>query len=196
VNAPRLLALGILPCPLAYGALFDGGLTGTSRPMDAHIARGTCRARWLGASPPRRELDGPYMPTTTSGVSAVLSSQPTHAHLDPMSTLVSSAAVTFSAANPTFTKIHLRTSETQSAAALLAHALSILMPLIVDLLSRTHYTRRAALRDAAQETLLLFPALALGPQGPGASSSSVRIEVASRLDLWRRGDLHELARRA
>jgi hypothetical protein len=65
VNTPRLLALGILPCPLACGALIDGGTTRTSRPLDANIARGTCRARRLGTSPPRRELDGPYMPTTT-----------------------------------------------------------------------------------------------------------------------------------
>ena len=90
----------------------------------------------------------------------------------------------------------MRTYGTQSAAAILAHALNILTPVIVDLLSRAHSTQGFVLRDATVETLLLFPTLVLGPRRPGASSSSVRIDVVTMLDLWRRGDLHELARRA
>ena len=44
-NVLRLLGLGVLPCPLACGALFDGGTSGSPRPLDAHIVRGTCRTR-------------------------------------------------------------------------------------------------------------------------------------------------------
>jgi len=61
VNAPRLLALGILPCLLACGALFDWGKIRTSKPSGCPHSRKTRRARRPGASPPRRELDGPYM---------------------------------------------------------------------------------------------------------------------------------------
>ena len=48
-NASRLLELGVLPCPLACGALFDGETTCTSRPLEAHIACGSCRARRSGS---------------------------------------------------------------------------------------------------------------------------------------------------
>jgi len=40
-----------------------------------------------------------------------------------------------------------------------------------------------ALREAAWDALFLFPTLVLGPQKPGASSSTVKLEVAARLDL-------------
>jgi len=46
---PTLLALGILPCPRACGALFDGGANCTSRPLERHIETGNCRARNPGA---------------------------------------------------------------------------------------------------------------------------------------------------
>ena len=42
----------------------------------------------------------------------------------------------------------------------------------------------------------MFPTLVLGPQKPGASSSAVKAEIASRLDLWNRGQLDVLAARA
>ena len=38
----------------------------------------------------------------------------------------------------------------------------------------------------------MFPTLVLGPQSPGTSSSNVKTEVITRLDLWRRGLLDEL----
>jgi len=44
--------------------------------------------------------------------------------------------------------------------------------------------------------LLLFPTLVLGPQRPGASSSSVKSEIPARLDLWRRGLIPEVTARA
>ena len=93
-HSSSLLNLGIPLGPLACGALFDGGTTCTSKPLDAHIARGTCRTRRPGASPLRRELDGPFMPTTTRGVSTALASHAAQARLDPQSVPVNSAAVT------------------------------------------------------------------------------------------------------
>jgi len=57
----------------------------------------------------------------------------------------------------------MRTSGTQSAAALLVHALDILTSVITDFLSRAHSTRGVTLRDAAVEALLLFSTLVLGP---------------------------------
>jgi hypothetical protein len=63
----------------------------------------------------------------------------------------------------------------------------------MDLLTNAHSSRGTILRDAAQETLLIFPTLILGPPRLGASSSSVKTEVTARLDLWRRGELLELA---
>jgi hypothetical protein len=57
----------------------------------------------------------------------------------------------------------MRTFGTQYVAALPALALGTLIPVIADLLSQAHSTRGVALRDAALETLLLFPTMVLGP---------------------------------
>jgi hypothetical protein len=65
----------------------------------------------------------------------------------------------------------MQTSETQSAAALPALALALLTPVIADLFKKAHSTRASLLRDAAQEALLFFPTLVLGPQRPNVSSS-------------------------
>ena len=75
-------------------------------------------------------------------------------------------------------------------------ALALLILVIADLFEKDHSAPGSLLRDAAQEALLLFPIRVLGPQRLGTSSSSVKSEVASRLDLWRRGELLELAMRA
>ena len=128
--------LGVLPYPLGCGALFDGGSSGTSRPLDAHIARCSCRPRRLGSSPLPRELNGPYMPTTTRGVSAAIDSHAAQARLDPSTTPVNAAANTFCSANPEFTATHMRTSGTQSAAALHVPALSQQTPGITNLIKR------------------------------------------------------------
>jgi hypothetical protein len=111
-HSSSLLTLGILPCPLACGALFDGCTTCISQPLYAHIARGTCRARRPGTSPLRRELDGPFMLTTTRGVSAALATQAAQARMDPQSVPVNYVAVTFCSNNPDFTTTHMRTSGT------------------------------------------------------------------------------------
>ncbi len=85
----------------------------------------------------------------------------------------------------------------QSVAALQAQTQAQLIPIISALIRRAHSTRGVILRGAAQEALLLFPTLVLGPQRLGASSFSVKTEVNTSYDLyWRRGDVKELARRA
>jgi hypothetical protein len=83
------------PCPLGCGDPFDGGSTGTSRPLDVHIARGLCRPRRLGSSPLPRELDGTYLSTITRGVSAALESHVAQARLDPSSAPVISTVIYF-----------------------------------------------------------------------------------------------------
>ena len=58
-NASELLALGVFPCPLACGVLFDRGSTYTSRALDTHIARGTCRTHLIGRLPLPRTSNKP-----------------------------------------------------------------------------------------------------------------------------------------
>jgi hypothetical protein len=158
-----LLALGILPCPRACGALFDGGVTCTSRPLAKHIEQGKCRARNLGATPLPRKLDGPFMPTTTTGVNATLMYEAQQAAIDPASVPVNSAAIAFCLANADYTGLHMRTFGIQTAVALPTPSLSHLIPIIKDLLERAHSTGGVLFRNAAQEDLLLFPTLVLGP---------------------------------
>jgi hypothetical protein len=191
-NIYGLLALGVLPCPLACGALFDGGYTCTLRAPDTHIARGSCRAHRLGSLPLPREMDRPYMPTTTRGITAALKSVASEARGDPSSAPLNTAAITLCQAHPEFTAKHMKTSRAQSAAALPALALTMLLPVVTNLIERSAYlTRGIQLRDDAQEALLPFPALVLGPHRLGATSSSVKTEVDARLDLWRRSLLNE-----
>ena len=142
--------------------------------MEAHIARGTCRARRHGSSLPPRELDRPYLPTTTRVVAATLASNATQVHQDPSSVPVNSTAIIFCGGNPDFTAPHMRTSGMQSAVALPAQGLSMLLPVITDLLTRSHSTRGVSLRDAPEEAHLLYTKLVLGPQRLGAISSIVK----------------------
>ena len=187
---PTLLAVGILPCPRACGALFDGGANCTSRPLEKHIEQG--HSRNPGAAPLPRELDGPFIPTTTTSGTTALLSEAYQAATNPASAPVNSSAIAFCLAIADYTCLHMRTSGMQSTTALPTPSLSTLTPAIQDLLERAHSTRGVLLRDAAQEALLLFPTLVLGPQRLGASSSSVKAEIIARLDLWRRGHIPEL----
>jgi len=123
-------------------------------------------------------------------------SEALHAATDPTIVPMSFAAIAFCLANADFTSHHMRTSGLLSAATLPTPSLSQLIPFIKDLLERAHSTRGVLLRDDAQEALFLFPTLVLGPQRPGASSSSVRAETTARLDLWHRGLIPELTARA
>jgi hypothetical protein len=71
-----------------------------------------------------------------------------------------------------------------------------LLLVVTELFNKAADVRREALREAAWDVLFLFPTLVLGPQKPGASSSTVISEVAARLDLWKKGHLDILAARA
>jgi hypothetical protein len=141
-------------------------------------------------------MDGHFMPTTTRGVVAGLDHPDAHARQDPPLATLHVAAIAYCTDNPDFTDIHMRTFGTQSAATLPTHAQALFILIIVDLVIRARTTRGELLRNEAQEALLFFPTSVLGPQRPGASSSSVKAEVNSRLDLWRRGHIDEQAKRA
>jgi len=54
---------------------------------------------------------------------------------------------------------------------------------VTDLYNKAADIRGEVLREAAWDALFLFPTLVVGPQKPGASSSAVKTEVATRLDL-------------
>jgi hypothetical protein len=95
-----------------------------------------------------------------------------------------------------FIVIYMRTSRTQSVAALPIPVWALLIPIIADLVTRRAHTTRGELLRSATKEALLFPTLVLGPQPPGASSSSVKAKVNSILDLLRRDDIDELARHA
>ncbi len=50
--------------------------------------------------------------------------------------------------------------------------------------------------EVVWDALVLFPTLVLGPHKPGAASSFVKADLVTRLDLWNKGKLDELAARA
>jgi hypothetical protein len=106
-----------------------------------------------------------------------------------MSVPVNSTAIQLGSVNLDFTTSHIRISGIQSAATLHGPGFALLPLVIADMFHKAHSIRGPALRDAALETLLLFPTLVIGPQRPSASSSSVKTEVTPRLDLWWRGEL-------
>ena len=191
---PELQQQGVLACPLGCGAYFNGGENSTSKPLEYHIARRNCQDRRPLA--PSAELNGPYLATTIAGVNASLSAQARVARSAPHSVPPHSAAVEFCSQHPSFTPLHMRESGCLSAVAIPTPSLAALLPVATDLFNKAADTRGENLREAAWDALFLFPTLVLGPQKPGASSSSVRAEIASRLDLWSRGQLDVLATRA
>ena len=140
--------MGILPCPRGCGAFFDGGTIRTSRPKERHIELAKCRARSPGVAPLPRELDGPFMPTITTGFNAALMSEAQHAASDPSLAPVNYAAIALCLSNVDFTSLHMRTSCLQSSTALPSPILSLLTPVIKDLLERAHSTRGVLLRGA------------------------------------------------
>jgi hypothetical protein len=65
---PLLVAQGVLAYPRGCGAFFNGGDTGSSKLLEASIARGSCCDRRTQA--PLLEVDGPFLVTTMAGVRA------------------------------------------------------------------------------------------------------------------------------
>jgi hypothetical protein len=191
---PQLLQQGVLACPLGCGSFFNGGETGTSKPLEFHIGRANCVDRRPTA--PAAELNGPYLATTITGVRASLTAQARSARSAPATVPPHSAAVDFCCSHPEFTPIHMRTSGCQSAVSLPKPCLSTITPVITDLLNKAADVRGEVLREAAWDALFLFPTLVLGPQKPGASTTAVKAEMTIRLDLWNKGELDILAARA
>jgi len=72
----------------------------------------------------------------------------------------------------------------------------MLLPGVTDPFNKAVDIRGEVLREAAWDARFLFPTLVLGPQKPGASSTAARYEIATRLDLWNKGQLDTLAARA
>jgi hypothetical protein len=70
------------------------------------------------------------------------------------------------------------------------------VPIITGLLNKATITRGEVLRETAWDALFLFSTLVLGPHKPGAASSTVKTEVAARLDLWNKGKFEKLSIRA
>ena len=185
----------MLACPRRCEGFFNGGNTGSSNFLESHIARGSCRDRRTQAFPP--ELDGPFLSTTMVGVRATLSAHAIAAksvlHMAPPP---HAAAVEFCRENPAFTPIHLRTSGCQSVAALPNPYLQQMLPCLPEIFTKAATNRGDAQWEAVWGALFLFPTLVLGPHKVGAASSTVKTEIADRLDFWNRGQLEELAIRA
>jgi hypothetical protein len=72
----------------------------------------------------------------------------------------------------------------------------MLLPVVNGLFNKAVDIRGEVLREAVWDALFLFPTLVLGPQIPGASSTTVRSEIETRLDLWNKGQLDTLVARA
>jgi hypothetical protein len=102
---PQLAAQGVLAFPRGCGALFNGGDSGSSEPLEAHIARGSCRDRRPQAPPP--ELDGPFLATTVVGVRASFPTQAATTMSVPHMAPPHASAVELCRENPAFTPIHL-----------------------------------------------------------------------------------------
>ena len=192
---PALLAAGVLCCPRACGAFFDGGASNTSKPLGLHVAANKCRNR-QGRHNRSRELNGPYLPTTMGGINAAHLDIAALAAVHPIPGLPHAPAVTYCHTTPGFATEHLRLSGTLSAASLPGPCRELITAECVKLFRLAVSTRGDALRTAAWDAVHLFPTLVMGPHRAGAPSSAVKAEVLSRLDLWHRGDLPELARRA
>ena len=112
---PQVVVQGVLACLRGRGAVFNGGDTGSSKPLETHIARGSCRDRRPHA--PSLELNGPFLATSIAGVYATLA-QAAAARFEPHLAPPHAAAIEFCHQHPAFTPIHLRTSGCKSIAAL------------------------------------------------------------------------------
>ena len=77
----------------------------------------------------------------------------------------------------------MRTSGCQKAVNLPKPSMPQLLPVVTDLMNKAVDIQGEVLREAAWDALFLFPTLVLGLQKPGASSTTVKSEIAARLDL-------------
>jgi len=72
----------------------------------------------------------------------------------------------------------------------------VIIPVITDLMNKEADISREVLKEAAWDALFHFPTSVLGPQKLSASSSTVKAEMAQRVELWNKGQLDILAARA
>ena len=140
---------------MGCGAYFNGGEHGVSKPLEFHARRSNCRDRRPLATP--AELDGPYIATTIAGVRTTLTDHTRTAKPDPHKAPPHSAVVEFCCENPGFSPVHLRTSGCQSAVALPKPCITMILPVVTDLMNKTGDVRGEVLREAAWDALFLFP---------------------------------------
>jgi hypothetical protein len=164
------LAQGVLCCPKACGAFFDGGLTNTSKALAVHVASNKCRPRLPARHNRVRKVDGPFLPTTISGIQAALSDLAREAPTHPHPVAPHAPAIYFCLTNPTFTMDYLRTSGEQTSASLQGPCRSLVTSVVTSLFQQAVSTREDNLRTAVWSLVFLFPTLVLGPHRPGAPS--------------------------
>jgi hypothetical protein len=131
-----------------------------------------------------------------AGVRAALTAQAQNAILNPDHAPLHTTTVEFCHAYPDFTPMHMRTAGCESAVAIPRPSVTTLLLVVTELFNKAADVRGKALRDAAWDTLFMFPTLVLGPQNPGASSSSIKSKIATRMDLWNKGHLDVFTTRA
>ena len=165
-----------------------------SKPLELYIRQRNFRD--MRPTDPTGELHGPYLATTIAGVRASLTTQAQQARSNPTHAPPHSAAIEFCSTHPDFAPLHMKLSGCQSAVAIPKPCTAAMLPLVTDLCNKAADIRGEVLREAAWDSLFLFPILVLGPQKPGISSSAVKSEVAARLDLWNRGLLDVLVAKA
>jgi len=138
------------------------------------------------------------MATTIARVRATLTDQATTARsqVRPRTRPPYTAAIEFCCAHPDFTPLHLRTCGCQSAVSIPKPSMNQLLPVMTELLTKAADVGGTVLREAAWDGLFLFPTLVIGPQKPGASATTVKAEVKTRLELWNKGHMDTLAARA
>jgi len=178
------------------GAFFDGETTNIFRHLAAHVAARKCRNRMQARHNITRELDGPYLLTTMGGIQDALGDIATHAVAHPFPVVPLAPVVNFCLLNPSYTVEHLRTSGAQFAASSPGPAKTIVTTIITSLFRQAVTMKGEALRTYVWSLVFLFPSIVLGPHQSGAPSSAVKAETEARLDLWRRGQLPEVARSA
>jgi len=140
--------------------VLQSGDTSTSKPLELHIARGSCRDRRPQAPPP--ELGVPYLATFIVGVRATLMAQAIAARLAPHNAPPHSVGVEFCLVKPSFTPVHLRTLGCQWATTLPRPCVQQMLPTLTDLCNITSSTRGEVQREAAWGVDFLFTTLVLG----------------------------------
>jgi hypothetical protein len=149
-------------------------------------------SRYLIASS-ARELDEPFQAISSNSVRATLEALATAARSTPTSTPMHMTSLDFGGSHPEFATNHFRSFDTQSSTSLPQPCLDLLLHVATELFSEAKTTKEVFLRKATWDIVLLLSTLALDPQRLDATSSAVKAEGITRLDLRQLGHLDELA---